>query len=85
MVHRSGANRGVYLSGLVLCDFVLGVLSAVLALAVGASGFGYVDLWELLVSFNSGCWLIPSPSSLARPQSSVDRMFATSKPVFQDA
>jgi len=31
------------LSGLVLCDFVLGVLSAVLALAVGASGFGYVD------------------------------------------
>jgi hypothetical protein len=40
-----GANRAAYLSGLVLCDFVLGVLSAVLALAVGASGLGYVDLW----------------------------------------
>jgi hypothetical protein len=55
-VLRRGANRGVYLSGLVLCDLVLGVLSAVLALAVGASGLWYVDLWEVLVSFNSsGC------------------------------
>lgn len=33
-----------YLSGLVLCDLVLGVLLAVLALAVGASGLRNVDL-----------------------------------------
>lgn len=31
-------------SGLVLGDLVLGVLLAVLALAVGSSGLGYVDL-----------------------------------------
>jgi hypothetical protein len=37
-----------YLSGLVLCDLVLGVLFAVLALAVGASGLGYVDLLRVL-------------------------------------
>jgi hypothetical protein len=36
----------VYLSGLVLCDLVLGVLLAVLALAVGASGLWNVDLTE---------------------------------------
>lgn len=34
----------MYLSGLVLCDLVLGVLSAVLALAVGASGLWDVNL-----------------------------------------
>jgi hypothetical protein len=33
-----------YLSCLVLGDLVLGVLAAVLALAVGASGLGNVDL-----------------------------------------
>ena len=33
-----------YLSCLVLCHLVLGVLSALLALAVGASGFWDVDL-----------------------------------------
>jgi hypothetical protein len=37
-------NSTPYLSSLVLCDFVLGVLLALLALAVGASGLGYVDL-----------------------------------------
>jgi len=36
----------VYLSGLVLCDLVLGVLPALLALAVGASGLWNVDLEE---------------------------------------
>jgi hypothetical protein len=33
-----------YLAGLVLRDFMLGVLSALLALAVCASGLGNVDL-----------------------------------------
>ena len=33
-----------YLAGFVLCDFVLGVLFAIFALAVGAAGFGNVDL-----------------------------------------
>ena len=35
-----------YLSGFILRDLVLGVLPAVLALAVGASGLGDVDLWR---------------------------------------
>lgn len=35
---------GTNLSGFVLCDFVLGVFLAVFALAVGAAGFGDVDL-----------------------------------------
>ena len=35
---------GTHLAGLVLCDFVLGMLLAFLTLAVGASCFGYVDL-----------------------------------------
>lgn len=38
----SGHNP--YLASLVLGDLVLGVLLAVLALAVGSSGLGYVDL-----------------------------------------
>lgn len=38
------ASKSSYLSGLVLGDLVLGVLSAVLALAVGASGLWNVDL-----------------------------------------
>jgi hypothetical protein len=33
------------LAGLVLRDLVLGVLAALLALAVGVSGLGNVDLW----------------------------------------
>jgi hypothetical protein len=33
-----------YLAGFVLCDFVLGVLLALFALAVGATGFWDVDL-----------------------------------------
>jgi hypothetical protein len=40
----------VYLSSLVLCDLVLGVLSAVLTLAVGASGLRNVDLGNVSVS-----------------------------------
>ena len=36
-----------YFSGLVLCDFVLGVLFAGLALAVGATGLRDVDLEEI--------------------------------------
>lgn len=39
-----GFGDSVYLSGLVLCDLVLGVLSAVLTLAVGASCLWDVDL-----------------------------------------
>ena len=35
-----------YFAGFVLCDLVLSVLLAVSALAVGAAGFGYVDLNE---------------------------------------
>jgi len=37
-------------AGFVLGDFVLGVLLAVLALAVGAAGFRYVDLWKKGIS-----------------------------------
>ena len=49
---KSFGEEGTCLSGLVLCDFVLGVLSAVLALAVGASGFWDVDLERVsLASF----------------------------------
>lgn len=45
MLYGHCTNYGsAYLSSLVLCDFVLGVLLALLALAVGASGLGYVDL-----------------------------------------
>jgi hypothetical protein len=40
----------MYLSRLVLRDFVLCVLSAVLALAVGASGLGDVDLGEFVLA-----------------------------------
>jgi hypothetical protein len=40
--------NGLYLAGLVLRDFVLGVLSAILALAVCASGLGNVDLWSIM-------------------------------------
>jgi hypothetical protein len=44
---RIGATlwRGAsYFAGLVLCDLVLSVLFAGLALAIGAAGFGNVDL-----------------------------------------
>jgi hypothetical protein len=44
-------SESIYLSSLVLCDLVLSVLSALLALAVGASGLGNVDLESMLVSF----------------------------------
>lgn len=37
-------DAGRYFAGFVLGDFVLGVLSAVFAFAVGAAGFGDVDL-----------------------------------------
>ena len=37
-------RRHGHLSGFVLCDFVLGVLPAVLAFAVGAARFRDVDL-----------------------------------------
>ena len=40
-----------HLSSFVLCDLVLGVLPALLALAVCASGLGYVDLRGVSVSF----------------------------------
>lgn len=40
-----------HLAGLVLCDFMLGVFLAVFALAVGAAGFGDVDL----VMEKAGC------------------------------
>lgn len=35
-----------HFAGFVLCDFVLGVLFAILALAVGAASLGNVDLFE---------------------------------------
>ena len=41
---RQVGGRREYFAGLVLCDFVLGVFLAVFAFAVGAAGFGYVDL-----------------------------------------
>ena len=42
---REEGGRGTDLAGFVLCDFVLCVLFAIFTLAVGAAGFGYVDLW----------------------------------------
>jgi hypothetical protein len=55
--------RATDLASLVLGDLVLGVLAAVLALAVGLTGLGNVDLyWRLLVSL----WL---ESHAARPLS----------------
>jgi len=77
-----GANQEAYLSGLVLCDFVLGVLSAVLALAVGASGLGYVDLLGSLVSFRFlQAWIL-SPSIPTRLRSPYLRRFTVSKRSF---
>jgi hypothetical protein len=64
-----GTYRATYLSGLVLCDFMLGVLSAVLALAVGASGLGYVDLWE----FSSASALFRSKFHIHQFQHAPDR------------
>ena len=39
-----------YLAGFVLCDLVLGVLLAFFALAVGATGLGYVNLEDSMIS-----------------------------------
>ena len=39
-----GGREEAYFAGFILCDFVLGVFLAVFALAVGAAGFGDVDL-----------------------------------------
>ena len=39
-----------YLAGFVLCDLVLGVFLAFFALAVGATGFGDVDLEVPMIS-----------------------------------
>jgi hypothetical protein len=47
-------SGSMYLSGLVLSDLVLGVLSAVLALAVGASCLWNVDLEEILCQYLFG-------------------------------
>jgi len=58
---KSFGEEGTCLSGLVLCDFVLGVLSAVLALAVGASGLWDVNLENNIVSFNSTCLHVERP------------------------
>lgn len=41
---RRPVGGGRYFAGFVLSDFVLGVFLAVFAFAVGAPGFGYVDL-----------------------------------------
>lgn len=60
-----------YLAGLVLRDLVLGVLLAVLALAVGAAGLGNVDLKQPSVSylwiFLHGVSLADSTTSSFRP------------------
>lgn len=41
--YRGGGGGGGYLAGFVLGDFVLGVLFALFAFAVGAAGFGDLD------------------------------------------
>jgi len=41
---EKGGGGERYFAGFVLGDFMLGVLLAVFAFAVGAPGFGYVDL-----------------------------------------
>jgi len=41
---RGGSSEEAYLAGFVLCDFMLGVLLALFALAVGAAGLWDVDL-----------------------------------------
>lgn len=41
-----GDRTMAYLAGFVLCDLVLSVLFAILALAVGAACLGNVDLYE---------------------------------------
>jgi hypothetical protein len=46
---RDSGSDSKYLSRLVLRNLVLCVLAAVLALAVGASGLGYVDLLRVEV------------------------------------
>ena len=40
----------LYLAGFILCDLVLGMLLAFFALAVGATGLGYVNLEDSIVS-----------------------------------
>ena len=52
-----------YLSGLVLCDLMLSVLSAVLALAIGASGLWDVDLLKMLLASSLDLLLSTSFSS----------------------
>ena len=47
---RNSSIACVYLSGLVLGDLVLGVLAALLALAVGASGLWNVDLRDRMLA-----------------------------------
>ena len=49
---------GRYLAGFVLCDFVLRMFLAVFALAVGAAGFGYVDLDERVCQIMIDCNMI---------------------------
>ena len=44
-------------AGLVLCYFVLGVFLASLALAVGATGLGNVDLEEEVSAFHSSMFV----------------------------
>ena len=46
----------MYLAGFVLGDFVLGVFLAVFAFAVGAAGFGYIDLDDGSVSAFGLSW-----------------------------
>ena len=44
MFGGGGGERGkAYLAGFVLCDFVLGVLFALFAFAIGAARFGDLD------------------------------------------
>lgn len=56
------------LSGLVLCDLVLGVLLAVPALAIGSSGLWYVDLEVVLLAEILR-------SSVRRPESQISVRF----------
>lgn len=56
----------VYLSCLVLRHLVLGVLSAILALAVGASGFGNVDLFFVVSLTSDAFQLSQSPAPCAQ-------------------
>lgn len=48
---RRGQEGRTHFAGFVLRDFVLCVLLAVFAFAVGPAGFGYIDLWREVLAY----------------------------------